>query len=51
MSDTLTKIGQAAYQAQSDASRMNNQPEVEPKEDGTKEETKKDEPVEGEVVN
>ncbi len=33
LSESLQKIGSQAYQAQSDASRMNNQPEVEEKEE------------------
>ena len=59
LSDTLTKVGQAMYQAKGSESGSaasadsSGEPKEEPKEDGEAktEDKKADEPVEGEVVN
>ncbi len=50
LSDALQKVGQAMYQNQ-DQAQQQGEPEVEAKEEDGKTEEKKEEPVEGEVVN
>ena len=51
LSDTLTKVGQAMYQKQDQAQGDQKKTDGEPKTEEKKEDTKSDEPVEGEVVN
>ena len=51
LSDALTKVGQAMYQKQDQAQGDQKQADGEPKAEEKKEDTKSDEPVEGEVVN
>ena len=51
LSDSLQKIGQAAYQKSEDQKTAGEQPAGDGQADDQKQEEKKDEPVEGEVVN